>query len=226
MSHISCSDVNTVCCSVLQCVAVCCSVLHCVALCCSGLNDTTCCTFYSRWRRCVSTRHVTHIIVCCSVLQCAVVCCSVLQCAAVCCSVLQCAAVCCSVLQCVAACCRVLQGVVVRCSVLQRVAVCCSMLQCAASLISYSNASIALCTYRYVYIHTHVSNCYSRWRCGILTSCVTHIIYSCEECMQRLLEVVGVAVYQHIACVCCSVLQCVAVCRHRGISTYSIEHCK
>ena len=41
MSHISMRHVppvnwpNTVCCSVLQCVAVCCSVLQCVAVCCS-----------------------------------------------------------------------------------------------------------------------------------------------------------------------------------------------
>jgi len=40
---------DTVCCSVLQCVAVCCSVLQCVAVCCSVLQ-------------CVA--------VCCSVLQC------------------------------------------------------------------------------------------------------------------------------------------------------------
>jgi len=41
----------------------------------------------------------SHVVVCCSVLQCVAVCCSVLQCVAVCCSVLQCVAVCCSVLQ-------------------------------------------------------------------------------------------------------------------------------
>ena len=93
------SQLHTVCCSVLQCVAVWCSVLQCVAVCCSVLQ-------------CVA--------VCCSVLQCVAACCSVLQCVAVCCRVLQCAAMVSSI-DCVAVCCNVLQCVVC-CSVLQSAA--------------------------------------------------------------------------------------------------------
>jgi len=55
-----------------------------------------------------------------------------LPCVAVCCSVLQCVAVCCSVLQCVAVCCSVSKCVAACCRVLQCVAVCRSALQCVA----------------------------------------------------------------------------------------------
>jgi len=49
---------NTMCCSVLQCVAVCCSVLQCVAVCCSVLQ-------------CVKVKqkhHVTHPWVKCMIM--------------------------------------------------------------------------------------------------------------------------------------------------------------
>ena len=39
-NELTCSYVNPVCCSVLQCVAVCCSVLQCVAVCCSQFKNT------------------------------------------------------------------------------------------------------------------------------------------------------------------------------------------
>jgi len=83
---------ETVCCSVLQCVAVCGSVMQCFTVCCNVLQS---------------------VAVCGSVLQCVTVCCSVLQRVAVCCSLLQyvvscvCVTVCCSVLQCIVICCGV-----------------------------------------------------------------------------------------------------------------------
>jgi len=87
---------DSVCCSVLQCVAVRCSALQCVAMCCSVL-------------RCVA--------VCCSLLKSVAVCCSLLQSVAVCCSLLQCHlnsrflrdSVCSGVLQCIAVRCSTMQ---------------------------------------------------------------------------------------------------------------------
>ena len=85
--------------------------------------------FHSKYfmKRDLSKSHVTHVAVCCSVLQCVAVFCSVLQCVAVCCSAVQLTITTlspqsvASVLQCVAMCCSVLP---VCCSVLQCVAVC------------------------------------------------------------------------------------------------------
>ena len=84
---------DSVCCSVLQCVAVCCSVLQ---VCCKCV--AVCCRVLQMFCQCVAERSIN---VRWPILQCDAVCCSVL-CVAVCCSVLQCVAVCCSVLQCVA----------------------------------------------------------------------------------------------------------------------------
>ena len=126
--------------SVLQCVAVSCSKLRCVIVCCSVLPSRTSpveaarsCTFlqcvavfYSEELSCMQQGTfsllwiISHVAMCCSMLQYVVVCFSMLQYVSVCCSVLQCVAVCCSVFQCVA----------VYCSILQCVAVCCSVLQC------------------------------------------------------------------------------------------------
>ena len=120
---------DSVCCSVLQCVAVCCSVLQCVAVC----------------LQCVAVCYTVlqGIAVFCNVLECnsaykAGV--AIMECVAVCCSVMQysltafhyprvldvefsCVAVCCSVLECVAGCCWLLHCgalcIAVRCSVLQ-----------------------------------------------------------------------------------------------------------
>jgi len=82
---------NTLCCSVLQCVAVCCSVLQCVAVCRSVLQCVAVCysvlrcVAVSLWLA-VSTFEVEpkH-----PMLQCVAVRCSLLQYIAVCCSVLQ-----------------------------------------------------------------------------------------------------------------------------------------
>jgi len=62
---------ETVCCSVLQCVAVCCSVLQCVAV--SLLQCA--------WQ--MMTRVRQSVAECCRVLQSVAVCCSALQCDAV-----------------------------------------------------------------------------------------------------------------------------------------------
>jgi len=72
---------NTVCCSVLQCVAVCCSVLQCAH--CNTLQHTA---THHMSKCCDSYTYILMYIL----LQCVAVCCSVLQCVAVCCSVLQC----------------------------------------------------------------------------------------------------------------------------------------
>ena len=80
---------QSVCCSVLQCVAVCCSVLQCVAV----LTTKEHSLDYKRLRECYRETLSCGVAVCCSVLQCAAACCSVLQCVAVCCTVLQCVAV-------------------------------------------------------------------------------------------------------------------------------------
>jgi len=44
---------DTVCCSVLQCVAVCCSVLQCVAVCCSELQCVAVCCSVLQGRFCI-----------------------------------------------------------------------------------------------------------------------------------------------------------------------------
>jgi len=75
-------QLNSVCCSALQCVAVYCSVLY-------------------------QQTRTDGVHTCCNMLQFDTVCCSVLQCVAVCRSVLQCVAVCCSVLQYVLQCAEV-----------------------------------------------------------------------------------------------------------------------
>jgi len=122
---------NSVCCSVLQCVAVCYSVLQCVTECYSVLQ---CVAVYCSVLQCVAVRcsvlqYVIGYCQECCVLQGVVVCCSTMQCVAVCCSVLQCVAVCCRVLQGVAGCCSLLQYDAVWCRVLQGVAICCSVMQ-------------------------------------------------------------------------------------------------
>jgi len=74
---------QTVCCSVLQCIAARCSVWK----------------FFCSLLQCAAERFVSCSVLHCSAVQYAVVCCSVLQCSAVfavCCSVLQCVAVRCS----------------------------------------------------------------------------------------------------------------------------------
>jgi len=119
---------ETMCCSVLPCVAVCCSVLQCVAVCCSECVKrrvhakdymlqcvAVCCSM--KQQICVkeSARERQRVAVRCSMFQCVFqrvcqkgertrerMCCSTLQCVAVCCSVLQCVAVCCNALHYVA----------------------------------------------------------------------------------------------------------------------------
>ena len=136
--------------------------------------------------------------------MCVPVCCSVLfWCVAVCCSVLQCVAVqeswhththeqgehvigyvCCSVLQCVAVCC----SIVLRC-----IAVCCSVMQ-----------------YRNDGAHVHMSKVrlsFTATHCNTLQHTATH----CNTLQHRSEIIIHVCVLQ-CAAVCCSVLQCVALC--------------
>jgi len=129
------------------------------------------------------------------VLHCFAVFCSVLQCVAVCCSELQCVAVCCSVLQeypsmsllfYIFICCLrafTLQCVAACHSVLQCVAVCSSMSQCAANIPQHVIALLQL------YCPHALALPLPPWCASLLIN---------SACM-------------YVA-VCCSVLQCVAVC--------------
>jgi len=107
-------------CSVLQCVAVCCSVLQCVAVCCSVLQRNE----YAS--RCPIT--AVCVVECCS--------CRVLQSVAACCRVMRSPHVLpprpLHLVQCVAVC----------CSVRQRAVMCCKILQCAAPLICITTAFV------------------------------------------------------------------------------------
>ena len=113
---------DTVCCSVLQCVAACIVIVGHVPRMCND-NCERCPTQIR-----LSSSVLQCVVECCSVLQSVAVCCIVQQSVAVCCSVLQCVEICCSVLQCVAVCYSVLLCYAVCCSV--SVAVCFSALQC------------------------------------------------------------------------------------------------
>ena len=83
---------DSMCCSLLQCVAVCCSVLQCVAVCCSGqpLDSKKLYVLKERITLVIRSLPIPCVAVCCSVLQFVAACCSLLQRVAVCCSVLQC----------------------------------------------------------------------------------------------------------------------------------------
>jgi len=105
------------------------------------------------------------------------------------------AACCCSVLQCVAVCCSVLQCVTVCCSVLQCVAVCCSVLQS---------------------VNEHRSSFLNP---SVLTKTIAEAnswLCSCVCCSVLL---------QCVVAVCCSVLQCVAVCCSRRLAIGHISVC-
>jgi len=108
------------------------------------------------------------------------------QCVAVCCSVLQCLAVCCSVLQCVAACCSVLHCVALCRNVLQSPVVSYNVLQCVAV---YCSLLQRVMTHRDMTQSTHQ-------RCSVPEVSASHLT-------NILVERVAL---------CCSVLQCVAVC--------------
>jgi len=152
---------NSVCCSVLQCVAVY-SMSHMNAVTryktrCS-FSDVSWVTQYPVQNESLNFWRQLSVAGCCRVLQCAAVCCSMLQCVAPlqnesfnfwrrwsvaeCCSVLQCVAVCCSVLhlyktsRSISDVDGVLQGVAECCSVLQCVAVCCTFTKWGAQFLT------------------------------------------------------------------------------------------
>jgi len=170
----------------LQCVAVCCSVLQCVAVCCSVVVWDA--NSFQDPIMCVCVRERDCVCVCVAV------CCSVLQCVAVCCSKLQRVAVwlhemrmCFKFLVCVCVRERERLCVCVCCSVLHCVAVCCIVWQC-----------VAVC-------------------CSVLQrGCMGREFVSSPRCVcvcERERETVSVFVSQRdaVCCMCCSVLQCVAV---------------
>jgi len=172
---------------------VCCSVLQYVA----ALSLYLC--------RCI---HLTHaFITCCSVLQCVAVCCSVLQCVAVCCSVLQCAAVCCSTL-------TLSVDVHVipmyrgyhrgRCIHLIIVFImCCSALQYGAAL---SLSWLMYTSYPCIEAARE-----GHGGCCIRPACIFVYFQCVAVCCNVLLYLPHLCVC--LPSVCCSVLQCVAVCR-------------
>ena len=154
------------------------------------------------------------VAVWCSVLQCVAVCCSVSQCVAVCCIVLHrtamgdcmsesleseswvCVAVCCSVLQCVAVFCSGWRYVRIfrewSCSVLQCVAVCCSVLQCVAVLQGVALDGVTS-------EHSIGGNCV------FVAVCCSVALHCSRWCYVRLFT-------ERELGLCCSVLQCAAVC--------------
>jgi len=183
---------------VLRCVAVCCGVLRCVAICCSTEDDMS--RGDGLGLRCVESELIVVLRDC---VQCVAVCCGVSRCVVGCCSVLRYVAVCCSVLQCVAR--SVLRCVAVfamcccgACGVLHCVAACCSVLQC-----------VAVCCAECVAMCCGV--------CGVLQCVAWSVLRSvavfavcCSELRPNFLTRREDEMRRKV--VCCSVLQCVAVC--------------
>ena len=207
-----------VCCSESQRVAVCWSVLQCVAVCCSALQ--VCCS-KSRHGTHFPSTHASHCV------PANTQCCSVLQCAAVCCSVLQCVAVCCSVLQCVAI---VLQQISSRntfsmhpcfllhtCKyiVLQYIAV--YRQNVAADFVTEHIFHPLMLPIAYLHMNTSKLLCcgfFAAWLRGFprvsLSTCQT-ILIGCSNTVYALMIPIAYLQKYDVA-VCCSVLQCVAVC--------------
>jgi len=171
----------------------------------------------------------------CSVLQCVAASCSVLQCDAVCWSVLQCVAVCCSVMyhsEAAPSCAWRSSWIAIRgspCGValLWCVAVCYSVLQCVAVFLQC------------VTVESRSDGCHAAWCAVVCCKCCSVLQYVavCYSMLKRVEEclcpwfrrysvitlrtivtmIVYVAPTHSVQCaicviVCCSVLQCVAVC--------------
>jgi len=229
----SCSVLRcvAVCCSVSQCVAVCRSVLQCVAVSCSVLQCIT---------ACCSVLQCVAVCSCRSVSQCVAVCRSATHCntrSTVACSSLSQYVLCtsrlfsfsCNMLQCVAMCCNVLQPV----------AVCCSV-YLASILILLHFQSTRLClfwnfsknkTALQVFPPSKLGTGWQRpLRClklqvgfrkratnyRALLREMTHTdkasYGSLPLCSYCVLHKYVPCVYSHSPAICCSVLQCVAMC--------------
>jgi len=201
--------------SVLQCVvALCCSVVHCAT---PASAATTCPYRY----------------VCCSVVLCASVCCRcVLQCCALCNTrirgnnvsiqvrLLQCCsvffAVCCSVVYCAtpASAVTMCQYRYVCCSVVQCVALCCCfVLQCCAVCTSHIRGINVSIQVRLLQCGTV---CFSVLLLCVAVVCSVHLLHPWQQCFNTSTCVaVCCSVLQCVAVCCCSVLQCCAVCNTR-----------
>jgi len=204
-----------VCCSVLQCVAVCCSVLQCVAasvvrtgICCSVLHCV--CVF-------VAASRGAHEPSCAQehwyLLQ----------------RVALCLRVCCSVKSCTRTllCTRALQRVHrLHKSVLKCIAVCCSVLQCVRQCVHHTFAQEHSAVSR---VTRECHECHSLCllqsqecvlQCVAVCCRVKRQWHECHACAQDALMTLMSAQEQ---CVCCSVLQCVAVSRDSGMSVTRVH---